>query len=173
MFDACVLYNISPDEKRQFHIHTGSAKIADDLKFQKNDIVFLSPKTDDVLDKGLKMGLPSGVINAELLYPKDSLQHVKGGIDDSAANFMFEKKIALVFNLNLLLTSEHSKRGRIIRRMAENMKRAVKYDLPVLFASCAKDKYELFNGSEIKAWANYLGIDNFERVRVSFEKLFK
>lgn len=172
MFDSCVLYNISGEEKKRFHIATGSAKVREDLNFEKQEIIFLNTKNEDLLLRGVRQCLISGVINSELMYLKDSLQHVKSGIDDSLAKELANRKVAAVFNLNLLLSSSERERGMILRRMKENMTRAVKYDIPVLFASCAKNKYELFNGQEIKAWANYLGIDNFNRVKTSFIKLF-
>jgi RNase P/RNase MRP subunit p30 len=172
MFDSFVAYNISSEEKKRFNLTVGSAKVSENLNINKNEVVFLSPKSDELLTKAVRMSLPYGVINAELLYPKDSVQHVKSGIDDTLAKELASKKIAVVFNLNLLLTSSDVRRGSIIRRMLENMKRAVKYDIPVLFASSAKNKFELFNGQMIKAWANYLGIDNFSRVKTSFTKIF-
>ena len=72
----------------------------------------------------------------------------------------------------MLISSDSVKRAQIIRRMKENMKKAVKFDIPVVFASLAKDEYELFNGQQIRAWAQSLGIDTFERVKISFNKIF-
>jgi RNase P/RNase MRP subunit p30 len=118
------------------------------------------------------MALPYGIINSELIHYKDSLHFIKSGIDDTLAKEMAKKKIALVFNLNLIIANDSIKRAQIIRRMKENMKKAVKFDIPVLFASLAKDECELFNNQQIKAWAQYLGIDNFSRVKTSFNKIF-
>ena len=89
------------------------------------------------------------------------------------AKEMGKKKIALVFNLNLIISNNSVNRSLIIRRMKENMKKALKHDIPVLFASLAKDEYELFNGEQIKAWAKELGIDNYNRVKTSFNKIFQ
>ncbi|MBN1923371.1 MAG: hypothetical protein JW791_01250 [Nanoarchaeota archaeon] len=172
MFDACVLYNISEDDKKVFNITVGSAVIKSDLKFDRKNIVFLDTKDSKLLRKAVEQMLPFGVINSELIHEKDSLHYPRAGIDDTIAKIMAEKKIAAVFNLGLLLNTSGDKRAVIIRRMKENMRRAIKYDMPVLFASCAKNRYELFNGLEIKTWAKSLGIDNFSRVKKSFNKIF-
>jgi len=68
MFDSCVSYNISEEDKKRFHIITASPKILDNLNFSKNDLVFFSPKDENLLSRAVKQGLPSGIINAELLY---------------------------------------------------------------------------------------------------------
>ncbi|MDD4353058.1 MAG: hypothetical protein PHN56_01230 [Candidatus Nanoarchaeia archaeon] len=172
MFDSCVLFPISDEMKKRLGLVIGNAKIKDKLNFNSNELVFFSPKTEDDLKKAIEMTLPYGIINSELIHYKDSLHFIRSGIDDTMAKEMSKKKIAIVFNLNLLISSDSVKRAQIIRRMKENMKKAVKFDIPVLFASLAKDEYELFNGQQIRAWAQSLGIDTFERVKTSFNKIF-
>lgn len=172
MLDACVLYKISNEEEKQFSIKIGNAIIKDKLNFNKTDLVFFSPPNPKKMREAIDKTLPYGIINSELLHEKDSPHYPRAGIDDTVAKIMARKKIAIVFNINLLLTFKKAKRANIIRRMKENMKRAVKYDIPVLFASCAHNKFELFNGLQIKTLARYLGIDNFKRVKTSFEKIF-
>jgi RNase P/RNase MRP subunit p30 len=173
VFDACVLYEISENDKKRLQITIGSARIKKDLEFNPKSLVFLQPSNPKILRESVDKGLPYGIINSELIHAKDSVHYPRAGIDDTIAKIMARKKIAVVFNLNLLIKHEGENRGRIIRRMKENMRRAVKYDAPVLFASCAKNKYELFNSAQIQTWAKHLGIDNFNRVKTSFEKVFK
>jgi RNase P/RNase MRP subunit p30 len=172
MFDACILFNLSDELRKKFKINIGNAVVKYKLNFNNKDLVFFSPKTEDELKKSIKMTLPYGIINSELIHYKDSLHFIRSGIDDTSAKDMAKKKIAIVFNLNLIITNNSVKRSLIIRRMKENMKKAVKYDIPVLFVSLAKDEYELFNGEQIKAWAKELRIDNFKRVKTSFNKIF-
>jgi len=172
MFDSCALFNVSEDLKKRLKLVIGKAVIKYKLDFKKSDLVFFSSQSEDELKKAVEMTLPYGVINAELIFPKNSLHFIKSGIDDTLAKEMSKKKIAIVFNLNLIISNDSVKRAEIIRRMKENMKKAVKFNVPVLFASLAKNQYELFNGEEIKAWAEHLGIDNFSRVKTSFQKIF-
>ncbi|MDD5054470.1 MAG: hypothetical protein PHG04_03780 [Candidatus Nanoarchaeia archaeon] len=172
MFDSCVLFNVDESLKKRLKIFSSSAKIKEKLDFKKTDLVFFSPKTEQDLKTAVNMALPYGIINSENIHGKDSLHFIKSGIDDSIAKEMGKKKIAIVFNLSLLLKSAPPKRALIIRRMKENMKKAVKFDVPVLFASLAENEYELFNGEQIKAWAQYFGIDNFSRAKTSFNKIF-
>lgn len=172
MFDSCVLFEEDNDFLKKLKVIKGNAKIKNKLIFNSNDLVFFEPKTEEELKQAIKQTLPFGIINAELIHRKDSIHFIKSGIDDSTAKEMGKKKIALVFNLNLLILKKDYELSLILRRMKENMKKAVKHDIPVLFASCAKNKYELFNGMQIKAWANYLGIDDFNRVKLSFNKIF-
>jgi RNase P/RNase MRP subunit p30 len=166
------LFEVDEGIKKKLKISIGSAKIKDNLNFRNDELIFFSPKTEDDAKKAVKLMLPYGIINAELIHTKDSAHFIKSGIDDSMAKEMAQKKIAIVFNLNLLINTDSSKRALIVRRMRENMKKAVKFDVPVLFASCAKNKYELFNGQQIKEWAKYLGIDSFKRVKESYNKIF-
>lgn len=173
MFDACVSYDIKKGEMERLNIKVGTARVERVLNFNRKELVFYCPKDSKSLRKAVDTGLPFGIINSELIHTNDSVHYPRAGIDDTIAKIMGRKKIALVFNLNLLLKNKGKKRGLIIRRMMENMRRAVKYDIPVLFASCAKNKYELFNNMMIKTWANKLGIDNYDRVKKSFNKIFK
>jgi len=173
MFDACVQCKIGSEDLKRLNIRAGSGVVMDDLKFGSDKIVFFSPKNADLLRESVDKGLPYGIINAELIHRSDSPHYARAGIDDTIARIMAKKKIATVFNLKLLIMNNGASRGRIIRRMKENMKRAVKYGAPVLFASCADNKYELFSGVQIKTWAYYLGIENFKRVKTSFDKIFK
>ncbi len=172
MLDACALFEVDEGIKKKLKISVGAAKIKDNLNFKNNEMIFLSPKNEDDAKKAVKLMLPYGIINAELIHAKDSVHFIKSGIDDVMAKEMAQKKIAIVFNLNLLINADSAKRALIIRRMKENMKKAVKFNVPVLFASCAKNRYELFNGQQIKEWAKYLGIDSFERVKESYNKIF-
>lgn len=171
MFDACVDYKISNDIKKRLKIHVGNGVVITSLK-KCEGICFFKPKNRDVLKEAVDRMIPFGIIDSELIFPKDSPHYPKSGIDDTIARIMSKKKIAIVFDLSLILKSSGEKRGKILYRMKENMRKAVKYDIPVLFASLAKNDYELFNGSQIKAIANYLGIDNFKRVKKSFNKIF-
>lgn len=173
MFDSCALFEVSEELKKKLGLVIGKAVVKDKLNFKSKDLVFFSPKTEDELKKSIEMTLPYGIINSELIHYKDSLHFIRSGIDDTVAKYMGKKKIAIVFNLNLLISTDSVKRSLIIRRMKENMKKAVKYDIPVLFASLAKDEYELFNGEQIKTWAQELGIDNYNRVKTSFNKIFQ
>jgi RNase P/RNase MRP subunit p30 len=173
MFDSCVLFRASDELKKKFGLIMGNAKVKDKLNFNSNELIFFSPKSEDDLKKAVEMALPYGIINSESIFPKDSLHFIKSGIDDTLAKEMAKKKIAIVFNLGLIIAGDSAKRALIIRRMKENMKKAVRHDIPILFASLAKDEYELFNGQQIRAWAEYFGIDNFSRVKISFSKIFK
>jgi hypothetical protein len=172
MLDACALFEVDEGIKKKLKISVGSAKIKDNLNFKNDELVFFSPKNEDDAKKAIKLMLPYGIINAELIHAKDSVHFIRSGIDDTMAKEMAQKRIAIVFNLNLLISSKPIQRAMVIRRMRENMKKAVKFDVPVLFASCAKSNYELFNGQQIKDWAKYLGIDSFERVKESYNKIF-
>jgi hypothetical protein len=173
MFDSCVLFQAGDALKKKLGLIIGNAKVKGNLNFSSKELAFFSPKNEDDLKKAVEMTLPYGIINSELIFPKDSLHFIKSGIDDALAKEMAKKKIAIVFNLSLILASDSVKRALIIRRMKENMKKAIKYDIPVLFASLAKDEYELFNSQQIRAWAEYLGIGSFSRVKASFNKIFK
>jgi RNase P/RNase MRP subunit p30 len=173
MFDSCILFNLNEDFKKKLGLVIGQAVINDKLNFNSNELVFFSPKSEDDLKKAVEMTLPYGIINSELIHYKDSLHFIRSGIDDTIAKEMAKKKIAIVFNLNLIISNDSIKRSLIIRRMKENMKKAVKFDIPVLFASLAKNEYDLFNGEQIKSWAQELGIDNYTRVKNSFNKIFQ
>ncbi|MFA5333581.1 MAG: hypothetical protein WC376_03735 [Candidatus Nanoarchaeia archaeon] len=172
MFDSCALFKVSEGLKKKLGIIVGNAVLKDKLNFSSKELVFFSPKSEEDLKKAVEMMLPYGIISSELIHYKDSMHFIRSGIDDTLAKEMAKKKIAIVFNLNLIITNDPIKRALIIRRMKENMKKAVKYDIPVLFASLAKDEYELFNAIQIKAWAQKLGIDNYSRVKTSFNKIF-
>ncbi len=171
MYDSCVLFSPDKEIENRFMLKFGDAKVIDEIKREKG-ITFFRPKTKKELNSAVNRMVPYGIIDAELIYEKDSLHYVKAGIDDGIAKAMAEKKIAVVFDLSLLLKTRGIERARILSRMRENMRRVVKYNIPVLFASLATDIYGLFNGGQIKAIAHYLSIDNFDRVKVSFEKIF-
>lgn len=173
MYDACVLYKVSEKVKNRLNIQVGNASIKKGLNFNRKGLNFLSPGDEKVLRQGVDDMLPFGIINSELIHKRDSVHYARSGIDDTVMKLMSEKKIALVFNLSLLLNNKLGERARLIKRMKVNMKRGVKYDVPILLASCAKSKYELFSGVEIKKWSEYLGIDSFKRVEKSFKKIFK
>lgn len=171
MFDVFIDYKIKEEELKRLKIKTLNSQIKKNLKFNKNDIVFFKPKNEKDLSDAVKRMLPFGIIDSELIHKKESLHYSRSGIDDTTGKMMGKKKIAIVFNLSLLLKNTGIKRAMIIRRMRENMRRAIKYNIPVVFASLAKNKYECFNGMQIKTIAKYLNIDSFKRVKESFYKI--
>jgi RNase P/RNase MRP subunit p30 len=114
--------------------------------------------------------MPLGIIDAEQLFKKNNLHYVKSGIDDSIGKKMGKKKIALVFNLKQLITQKGKERSITIERMKKNMGYAAKYKIPVLFASQATNKYELFNGIMIKSIARLLGLKEWKWSAESYKR---
>ena len=169
MFDVCIKYSISDEEKKKFFLKkTGSVRITGNLN-KCNDVIF-KPESFEDLQKAVNSKMPLGIIDSEQLFEKNSLHYVKSGIDDSVGKLMGRKKIALVFNLKQLLVQKGIGRSITVERMRRNMGYAVKYKIPVLFASQAGSKFELFNGIMIKSIAKVLGLKDWKWAVESYNR---
>ncbi len=169
MFDICIKYDISEEEKKKFFLKkTNNINIT--RKINKCNNIIFRPESFEELKKAVNKKKPLGIIDAEQLFKKNSLHYIKSGIDDTISKEMGDKKIGIVLNLKKFLIQEGMDRSNTIARMKKNMKYALKYEIPVFFASLAEDKYELFNGIMIKSIARVLGLKKWDWAINSYEK---
>lgn len=89
--------------------------------------------------------------NPEGGVEKDFSDYKNSGVDHIIAKLMAEKFIALEINFSEILNSYGVLRSQILGRMKQNLILAKKYNVPVILASGARDKFAMRSPRELMA----------------------
>ncbi len=108
-----------------------------------------------------KVNLVFGLENAK---EKDNLHYKKSGLDNVLCGLANKNRISIGFSFYEVL---HAKdKGRLIGRMIQNVKLCKKYNVNMVVASFAKDRYDLRLRNDLEAFGRLIGIDKFDNTKV-------
>lgn len=94
------------------------------------------------------------IIGMEQICPKDSVHHLRGGLDEVLCKIAQENEKAFAFSFCDILHS--SNRPQLLGRMKFNLKLARKYGLKIVFGSFAKELLEFRSSQDLEAWSRIL-----------------
>jgi RNase P/RNase MRP subunit p30 len=83
------------------------------------------------------------LLSPEKNTKKDNLHYRASGLNHILCKLAHKNNIVIGFNFSELLNSKSSERAKILGRMLQNAKLCKKYKVNTVFATFAKDKYEL------------------------------
>jgi len=81
--------------------------------------------------------------------PRDKLRQRRTALDEAMCRLARQQGVAIAFSFSFLLNA--SDRAQAIGRMRLNLQLCRKHKLPVIFASFAKDKFEMRGLSDLKS----------------------
>lgn len=96
-------------------------------------------------------------ISFEIAYGKDHTHYRKTGFSVVHAKQMSDKNIALLINLNFILSLPKEKQSLYFGRLKQNIKVAQKKKTPIVIFTLAKNIYEMKNSSDLTSLLLTLG----------------
>lgn len=95
------------------------------------------------------------VFGAEFIAAKDSMHHVRGGLDQVLCKIAAEKGKVVAFSLHDLLQANN--KGALLARMKFNIKLCQKYKVKTFFSTFASTKWELRSAKDMEAMWRVMG----------------
>jgi RNase P/RNase MRP subunit p30 len=131
--------------QKQTKVKLNIALIAKDkdilrAKQKCNFVITESSDKDQYVLERLK---PNLIFNFETNPKKDKFHYRISGLNQVLCNIARENGIIIGFSFSLLLNSERLKRAQILGRMMQNIRFCRKYKVKTLFASFARNPYEM------------------------------
>lgn len=151
---------------------TISVKIAE-LKKLSNNINIVEGKDIEFNRKALENKNVDILLNPEKATYKDSLHHRNSGLDQVLCTLANKNGIAIGFSFNEILNARS--RYKTLGRMMQNVRLCRKYKVKMVFATFAKNKWELRSKSDMESFARVLGMTGKEAIEcfTSIEKIAK
>lgn len=137
-------------------LETKSKKeILDAISRAKGKPIFYRATDEDTLRYVLERTPIKIVLGMEFIAAKDSLHHVRGGLDQVLCKIAAEKGKIVAFSLHDLLQA-HNK-GALLSRMKFNIKLCQKYHVNTFLSTFATHKWELRSAKDLEALWRVLG----------------
>lgn len=143
-------------EKDFILLETKSKKeILDTLSRAKGKPIFYRATDEETLRFVLERTPLKMVLGMEYIAVKDSVHHVRGGLDQVLCKIAAEKGKTMVFSLHDLLQATN--KGALLARMKFNIKLCQKYKVKTFFSTFAQNKWELRSAKDLEAMWRVLG----------------
>lgn len=137
-------------------LETKSKKeILDTFSRAKGKLIIYRPTDEETLRFVLEKTPIKIIFGAEFIAAKDSLHHVRGGLDQVSCTIAAEKEKIIAFSFADLLLAEN--RGKVLARMKFNIKLCRKYNVKTFFSTFAGNKWELRSAKDLEALWRVLG----------------
>lgn len=95
------------------------------------------------------------VFGLEKIAPKDSVHHLRGGVDQILCKIAAEKDKIIAFSLHDILHTQHKE--KILARMKFNIALCRKYNVKTFLSTFAIDKWGLRSAKDLEAVWRVLG----------------
>lgn len=138
---------------------TISVKIVD-LKKLGNSINIVEGRDIDFNRKALENKSVDILLSPEKATYKDSLHHRNSGLDQVLCALASRNGIAIGFSFNEILNARS--RYKTLGRMMQNVRLCRKYKVRMVFATFARNKWELRSKSDLESFAKVLGMTGKE-----------
>ena len=138
---------------------TISVRLAD-LKKLSNSINIVEGRDIEFNRKILENKNVDILLNPEKATYKDSLHHRNSGLDQVLCSIANRNGIAIGFSFNEILNAKS--RYKTLGRMMQNIRLCRKYKVNIVFATFAKNKWELRSKSDLESFAKVLGMNGKE-----------
>ena len=135
----------------------------EDFKNLKDEIKVVEPNENTIRRCFETHGIDI-ILGIEKIEEKDSLHQRNSGLNQVLCNLAKKNNISIGISFNDILYSAN--RGELLGRIMQNMVLCKKYKVNVVFASFAKEKYDLRLRNDLEAFAKVIGIDKFENAKV-------
>lgn len=137
-------------------LETKSKKeILDAVSRAKGKPIFYRATDEETLRFVLERTPIKLIFGMEYLAAKDSLHHVRGGLDQVLCKIAAEKGKIVAFSFNDLLLATN--KGALLARMKFNIKLCQKYKVKTFFSTFARNKWELRSAKDLEALWRVLG----------------
>ena len=137
-------------------LETKSKKeILDTISRAKGKPIFYRAMDEETLRFVLERTLIKFIFGAEFIAAKDSLHHVRGGLDQVLCKIAAEKGKMMAFSFHDLLQANN--KGQLMARMKFNLKLCQKYKVKTFFSTFAQNKWEGRSAKDLEALWRVLG----------------
>lgn len=137
-------------------LETKSKKeILDAISRAKGKPIFYRATDEDTLRYVLERTPIKMVFGMEYIAVKDSVHHVRGGLDQVLCKIAAEKGKIVAFSFHDLLQANN--KGALLARMKFNLKLCQKYKVKTFFSTFTRNKWELRSAKDLEALWRVLG----------------
>ena len=126
------------------------------LAKSKKKMVVYKVTNEEMLRFVLEKTAVDMVIGIEGIHEKDSLQHVRGGLDDVFCKIATDKEKIIGFSFEDVLNCGY--RDRLMARMMLNIKLCKKYKVKMIFSNFSSSVEEMRSVKDLEAFGRLLGI---------------
>lgn len=95
---------------------------------------------------------------AEKSKKSDFLHYRNSGLNQVLCKLANKNNIAIAFNFNDVLIAKGTERARIMGRMMQNARLCRKYNVKMIIASFASNKFELKNANDLISFGTVIGM---------------
>ena len=134
---------------------TSKKEILDTISRAKGKPIFYRATDEETLRFVLERTPIKVIFGTEFIAAKDSLHHVRGGLDQVLCKIAAEKGKIIAFSFHDLLQANN--KGALLARMKFNIKLCQKYKVKTFFSTFAKSKWELRSAKDLEALWRVLG----------------
>ena len=134
---------------------TSKKEILDTISRAKGKPIFYRATDEETLRFVLERTPIKVIFGTEFIAAKDSLHHVRGGLDQVLCKIAAEKGKIIAFSFHDLLQANN--KGALLARMKFNIKLCQKYKVKTFFSTFAKSKWELRSVKDLEALWRVMG----------------
>ncbi|MDO8655799.1 MAG: hypothetical protein Q7K45_01045 [Nanoarchaeota archaeon] len=145
---------------------TSKKEILDTISRAKGKPIFYRATDEETLRFVLERTPIKVVFGAEFIAAKDSLHHVRGGLDQVLCKIATEKGKIIAFSFHDLVQA--SNKGALLARMKFNIKLCQKYKVTMFFSTFAKSKWELRSAKDLEALWRVMGGSGKNSLKLNF-----
>ena len=135
----------------------------DDLNNIKDEFKIVEPN-ENTLRRCFETKEINIILGVEKIEEKDSLHQRNSGLNQVLCNLAKKNNISIGINFNDILNS--NKKGELLGKIMQNIALCKKYKVNIVFASFAKDVYDLRLKNDFEAFARVIGITRLDNTKV-------
>jgi len=148
-------------------LETKSKKeILDTISRAKGKLILYLVTDEETLRFVLERTPIKVIFGTEFIAAKDSLHHVRGGLDQVLCKIAADKGKIIAFSFHDLLQAAN--KGALLARMKFNITLCRKYNTKTFFSTFAHSKWELRSAKDLEALWRVLGGKGKEELTLSF-----
>ena len=123
-------------------------------KARGKKVIFI-PSDEELLRYALERVPVDIILGVEQIHAKDSVHHVRGGLDQVLCTIAREQGKIIGFSFSSILNSEN--RVRLLARMRFNIELCKKYKVNIFFGNFSGDRWEIRGKKDLQAFGRVLG----------------
>ncbi len=126
-------------------------------KSSKRSLTVVEAKDDGFNREVLERGKAHILIGLEKKQRKDFMHHRNSGLNQVLCKLAKKKKVAIGFSFSEILNARD--RPQLLGRMMQNIKLCRKYKVKIVFATFAKNKWEMRAASDMLSLGRVIGMN--------------
>jgi len=124
------------------------------VKEARGKLTLYKAESEELLRFALEKTSIDIVYGQEMINPKDSVHFVRGGIDQITCKITRDKEKTMAFSFSDILNS--SNRGKLLARIAFNIKLCKKYKVKMIFSNFSLRKEEIRSAKDLTTFFRLL-----------------